>query len=80
MGPLDALEAHPFTIATVSESDGGEGLTLYAKNAGDWTNRLYEAAKGTQRELEAGSTEKGLRTAPEQSTKMRMVLEGPYGK
>lgn len=79
MGPLDALEAHPFTIATVSESDGGEGLTLYAKNAGDWTNRLYEAAKGTQRELEAGSTEKGLRTAPEQSTKMRMVLEGPYG-
>ncbi|KAG8957702.1 hypothetical protein FRC00_003621 [Tulasnella sp. 408] len=79
MGPLDAFEAHPLTIATVSQSDVGEGLTLYAKNAGDWTNRLYEAAKGAQKELEGGSTEKGLRTAPEQSTKMRMVIEGPYG-
>ncbi|KAG8987245.1 hypothetical protein FRB90_003515 [Tulasnella sp. 427] len=79
MGPFDAFEAHPFTIATVSESDSGEGLVLYAKNTGDWTNRLYEAAKGPQRELGNTSAEKGLQTVSEQNVKMRMIIEGPYG-
>lgn len=68
------------TIATVSESAGREGLVLYVKKAGDWSNRLYEAAKGPEKVLEGEASEKGIENIAEQSAKMRMVIEGPYGK
>lgn len=76
MGLLYALESHPFTISTVSESPSGEGVTLYAKKCGDWTAKLYDVTSGSQPELSA--TEGGMN--PETSTMMRMVVEGPYGK
>ncbi|KAG8950754.1 hypothetical protein FRC04_007173 [Tulasnella sp. 424] len=79
MGPFDAFEAHPMTIATVSESAGREGLVFYVKKAGDWSNRLYEAAKGPEKVLEGEASEKGIENIAEQSAKMRMVIEGPYG-
>lgn len=77
MGAFDALEAHPMTIATVSESAGREGLVLYVKKAGDWSNRLYEAAK---RPKKGEISEKGIESEGEKSTKMRMIIEGPYGR
>ncbi|KIO24635.1 hypothetical protein M407DRAFT_212299 [Tulasnella calospora MUT 4182] len=76
MGAFDALEAHPMTIATVSESSGREGVVLYVKKAGDWSNRLYEAAKGPEK---GEISEKGIESEGEKSTKMRMIIEGPYG-
>jgi len=44
---------HPFTIASVSASDGSdirrrngeEGMILMCKRTGTWTKRLYEMAK-----------------------------------
>ena len=76
MGLIYALESHPFTISTVSESASGEGVTLYAKKCGDWTTKLYDVTSGNQPEISA--TEGGM--SPETSTMMRMVVEGPYGK
>lgn len=77
MGVANVFEAHPFTIASVSESTTGEGLVLYVKNAGDWTNKLYDVAMGPERE--GSASEKGPANSGERSTTMRMVLEGPYG-
>ncbi|KAG8988981.1 hypothetical protein FRB90_002460 [Tulasnella sp. 427] len=79
MGIFDSLEAHPMTIATVSESAGREGLVLYVKKAGDWSTRLYDTAKGPEKPLEGQASEKGIESTAEKSTKMRMVIEGPYG-
>ncbi|KAF8709337.1 Ferric reductase like transmembrane component, partial [Rhizoctonia solani] len=70
MGPLGWAEAHPFTIASVSNSSGqGDGLTLLAKRAGDWTGKLYTLSQGTP------SSEKGLGVGRNVS----MIIEGPYG-
>ncbi|CAE6443577.1 unnamed protein product [Rhizoctonia solani] len=70
MGPLGWTEAHPFTIASVSNTSGqGDGLTLLAKRVGDWTGNLYTLSQG------APSTEKGLGIGRNVS----MIIEGPYG-
>ncbi|KAG8880523.1 hypothetical protein FRB97_000352 [Tulasnella sp. 331] len=77
MGFANLFEAHPFTISSVSENPRGEGLILYAKACGDWTDRLYDIAKSS------GSTAGAEKVVGvghvEQSTLMRMVMEGPYG-
>ncbi|KAJ1308190.1 hypothetical protein OPQ81_003905 [Rhizoctonia solani] len=70
MGPIGWAEAHPFTIASVSNPSGqGDGLTLLAKRAGDWTGKLYTLSQGTP------STEKGLGIG----RNVTMIIEGPYG-
>ncbi|CUA72829.1 Ferric/cupric reductase transmembrane component 7 [Rhizoctonia solani] len=70
MGPIGWAEAHPFTIASVSNASGqGDGLTLLAKRAGDWTNNLYTLSQGTP------STEKGIGIG----RNLSVIIEGPYG-
>ncbi|KIO19017.1 hypothetical protein M407DRAFT_153175 [Tulasnella calospora MUT 4182] len=44
LGMFAFAEAHPFTIASVSETRNGQGVILYVKSAGDWTKKLYDAA------------------------------------
>ncbi|KAG9003881.1 hypothetical protein FRB94_002798 [Tulasnella sp. JGI-2019a] len=75
MGIVNLFESHPFTISSVSENSRGEGLVLYAKACGDWTNKLYEVAKSL--ESSAENTDGG--DTGEQGARMRMVMEGPYG-
>ncbi|KAG8895462.1 hypothetical protein FRB99_000574 [Tulasnella sp. 403] len=70
MGIWSLIEPHPFTIATVSKGGGREGLVLYVKQAGDWTEKLYDIAK-TGAESQGENAGKGV--------EMRVVLEGPYG-
>ncbi|KAG8875389.1 hypothetical protein FRB97_005152 [Tulasnella sp. 331] len=70
MGVASLFEAHPFTISSVGKNPRGEGLVLYAKACGDWTNRLYEIASSA---TSTSGTEKM------ESTVMRMIMEGPYG-
>ncbi|KAI0339262.1 hypothetical protein BDW22DRAFT_613990 [Trametopsis cervina] len=68
LGPLGWLEAHPFTIASVSKSPMEEGLILMCKKTGTWTNRLFDLAK--QREYgEVGGLDRDV----------RILVEGPYG-
>lgn len=52
-----------------NESGNGDGLTLLAKRAGDWTGNLYTLSQGTP------STEKGLGIGRNVS----VIIEGPYG-
>ena len=42
MGWFVWAESHPFTIASVANTD--EGLVLMCKTAGKWTKKLYEMA------------------------------------
>lgn len=81
MGFGSLFEAHPFTIAAVSENPRGEGLVLYAKAVGDWTDKLYEIASGSGAN---DGAEKMIGSEGDvgqsQSATMRMVLEGPYGE
>ena len=68
LGPLGWLEAHPFTVASVSKSPSEEGLILMCKKTGTWTNRLFDLAK--KREYgEVGGVERDV----------RVLVEGPYG-
>ncbi|WWD19270.1 hypothetical protein CI109_103728 [Kwoniella shandongensis] len=64
LGPLHGFEAHPFSIAS---SPDGEGMVLMCKRAGDWTERLYQHAHGS-------NTETG-----ETGRKITIIIEGPYG-
>ncbi|KAG8950998.1 hypothetical protein FRC04_006859 [Tulasnella sp. 424] len=54
LGVFGFAEAHPFTIASVSETSNGQGVILYVKSAGDWTKKLYEAASSNESGLEKG--------------------------
>ncbi|KAF9066485.1 ferric reductase like transmembrane component-domain-containing protein [Rhodocollybia butyracea] len=63
MGLIGWSEVHPFTIASVANSP--EGLVLYCKKAGDWTNKLYNMASSS-------SGEDGAR-------KVSVIVQGPYG-
>ncbi|KAG8900749.1 hypothetical protein FRC01_010032, partial [Tulasnella sp. 417] len=55
LGWFAVAEAHPFTIASVSETRNGQGVVLYVKSAGDWTKKLYEVASDSGKsELEKG--------------------------
>ncbi|KAJ3732291.1 hypothetical protein DFJ43DRAFT_997670 [Lentinula guzmanii] len=42
MGLLGWSEIHPFTIASVADSH--EGLVLFCKKAGSWTNKVFDVA------------------------------------
>ena len=61
MGWLAWTETHPFTIANASHSL--EGMVLLCKSAGDWTRKLFDMAK-------VSNKEGGM---------IRVVVEGPYG-
>lgn len=67
MGLIGWTEAHPFTIASVAKTP--EGLVLMCKNAGGWTNRLYELAKVAGYGCEDG----------DESRTVTVMLDGPYG-
>lgn len=79
------MEVHPFTIASVSENAGGEGLVLYVKKAGDWTQKLYDAAAATNVDTDTIYEEKvgGYAVPLEKGfgsgATMRMLVDGPYG-
>ena len=74
LGWFGWMEPHPFTIASAPAAEGGhigeQGLVLICKNAGGWTNRLYDMAKASQ------PTESGARNA---SRAVIIQIEGPYG-
>ncbi|TFK70004.1 hypothetical protein BDN72DRAFT_572361 [Pluteus cervinus] len=76
-------EVHPFTIANASHSDvdinhdhtqtlgdgnGGDGMVLLCKKAGNWTSRLYDLA-GAEGYFGASGTGKTV----------KVLVEGPYG-
>ena len=67
MGWFGWAEAHPFTIASVSE--GPEGMVLMCKKGGRWTQRLYELGTAARHQVEEGG---GCTT--------RVLVEGPYGE
>ncbi|OCH92445.1 hypothetical protein OBBRIDRAFT_452440 [Obba rivulosa] len=69
-------ESHPFTIASASKNPNGTGLVLIVKAAGDWTNRLYELARGAPA---AGLSEKHVDAERQGPASVKMVVEGPYG-
>lgn len=60
------LEVHPFTIASVSNSD--EGTVLLVKKAGGWTKNMYDVARAG-RYIDGGI-----------GVDMKVIVEGPYGK
>ena len=64
MGWLAWAETHPFTIANASHSP--EGMVLLCKRAGDWTRKLFDVAKVSNKEGGMGS-------------RVKVVVEGPYG-
>ncbi|KAL5524839.1 hypothetical protein ACEPAF_9985 [Sanghuangporus sanghuang] len=71
MGWFGWTTAHPFTIASASESD--KGMVLMCKKAGGWTRKLYTAASQSG----TGGIENGYNM---QSTReMKVIVEGPYG-
>ncbi|KAH9923389.1 incomplete iron reductase [Amylocystis lapponica] len=68
MGWLGWAEAHPFTIASVSQAPGDEGLVLLCKKTGDWTNKLFELAmRGEEGEVSCSGRS------------VRVIIDGPYG-
>ncbi|KAK7438029.1 hypothetical protein VKT23_018197 [Stygiomarasmius scandens] len=67
MGLFGWTEIHPFTIASVSGSS--DGMVLYCKKAGGWTNKLYDMARG-------GGSEDG---GPGMGRQVSVMVEGPYG-
>ncbi|KAG8993156.1 hypothetical protein FRB94_010976 [Tulasnella sp. JGI-2019a] len=79
MGCINLFEAHPFTIASVAENTNGEGLVLYAKACGDWTNRLYGIASDSGSTTAVVEKRGSVGSVTEQGTRMRMIVEGPYG-
>lgn len=75
MGVTQALESHPFTIASTSEDE--EGMVLYCREAGDWTRRLAHLARGTSRDVLAMSK---LREAGfGAGRRVNVLVQGPYG-
>ncbi|KAI0073832.1 hypothetical protein K474DRAFT_1666113 [Panus rudis PR-1116 ss-1] len=72
MGWFGWTECHPFSIASVEKSVEGDGMVLYVKKVGKWTNRLYELAKRSQ--YSSSNAEAG-----EYQTGVKVLIEGPYG-
>ena len=68
MGFIGWSESHPFTIASVADTD--EGIVLLCKTMGKWTNRLYEMA------ADSGYGEDGTSTG----RNVKVTIEGPYGE
>lgn len=67
MGWWGWTENHPFTIASLSNTE--YGLILMCKQAGPWTTKLYELAKASG----YGDCGKGT------GVKVKVMVEGPYG-
>ncbi|KAE9402619.1 hypothetical protein BT96DRAFT_974233 [Gymnopus androsaceus JB14] len=63
MGLIGWSEIHPFTIASVANSP--EGLVLFCKKAGDWTNKLYDMAN--------------VSSSEDNGRKVSVMVQGPYG-
>lgn len=66
MGWFGWAEAHPFSIASVSE--GSEGMVLMCKKTGRWTQKLYQLGTVTGYQSDEGDWK---------TTKI--LVEGPYG-
>lgn len=64
--------AHPFTIASASDSAEGKGLVLMCKKAGRWTNNLYAVAGRADHYSAEGGYGHYRR--------MNVIVEGPYGE
>jgi ferric-chelate reductase len=76
MGLFGWTEIHPFTIASVSNAPGGEGMVLLCKKAGGWTNKLYDIARGGQ----SRPSSLGISSFAEfNDRKVTVMIEGPYG-
>lgn len=70
MGIKQAVESHPFTIASTSEDE--EGMVLYCREAGDWTKSLAQLAKG---QPNPASQERGRGAGQT----VNVLVQGPYG-
>ena len=70
LGFSNALQGHPFTIASAPD---GEGMVLMCKATGDWTKRLYEFASHGALCINNGEWDRERKTAA------TVILEGPYG-
>lgn len=68
MGWVGCFEVHPFTVASVSESE--EGMVLICQDVGDWTRKLYNLASAGIAAAEKGG---------EVGREVRLMVEGPYG-
>lgn len=72
MGAKQAVESHPFTVASTSEDE--EGMVLYCREAGDWTRSLAALARGnSQRMLSAKEGGHGA------GQTVNVLVQGPYG-
>lgn len=69
MGWVGCFEVHPFTVASVSESE--EGMVLICQDVGDWTRKLYNLASAGIAAAEKGG---------EVGREVRLMVEGPYGE
>jgi ferric-chelate reductase len=67
MGFWGMTEVHPFTIASVSQTE--EGLVLLCKKTGRWTSKMYEIA----------STSVYGEQGQEVGRSIKVMVEGPYG-
>ena len=67
MGLWGMTEAHPFTIASATNTE--EGLVLMCKKTGNWTRKLYEMAQ------KPAAVEQGR----EPERRVKVMVEGPYG-
>ncbi|KAG8906458.1 hypothetical protein FRC01_008013 [Tulasnella sp. 417] len=77
LGWFAVAEAHPFTIASVSETRNGQGVVLYVKSAGDWTKKLYDVASDSGKsELEKGKVLLNSRLASLETLGGEEVKEG----
>ncbi|EEB91560.1 hypothetical protein MPER_10058 [Moniliophthora perniciosa FA553] len=80
MGVFGWTEVHPFTIASCQETP--EGMVLMCKNAGDWTNKLYNLAQKSvaleNTRLNELAAEASLRLSGI-GGKVQVMVEGPYG-
>lgn len=70
MGFKQAVESHPFTIASTSEDE--EGLVLYCREIGDWTRSLAKIARGRP----SAATKEAGRGAGQT---VNVLVQGPYG-
>ncbi|KAF8311051.1 hypothetical protein DL93DRAFT_2169272 [Clavulina sp. PMI_390] len=72
MGVMNAVESHPFTIASISEDR--EGIVLYCHEAGDWTRQL---AKLAMEDPAAGVAAKEAGLGSKKT--VSVLVQGPYG-
>lgn len=71
MGFGQAIESHPFTIATTSEDE--DGLVLYCREAGDWTRSLANLARG-------GAGQQVNESGMGSGQNVNVIIQGPYGQ